>query len=203
MIITYMARLNISLNNELARTIEEEAQKSGRTVSSLVTEATISYINVKKLGVQLDDVAKLLKFLELSHAIGTVPVPSLLLESMIGLAMNNSEDEALQKWFEKGRVLGRILVSSAPDLHELQKFADDFKSLITWGSVDMKILENKVEIVLSGAGYSSNASRCTAEGIKGMLDAYGYVYETQEIYEGFIRLVAVKSEADTVNHNHI
>ncbi|MCL4336175.1 MAG: ribbon-helix-helix domain-containing protein [Candidatus Thermoplasmatota archaeon] len=198
-----MARLNISLNNELARTIEEEAQKSGRTVSSLVTEATISYINVKKLGVQLDDVAKLLKFLELSHAIGTVPVPSLLLESMIGLAMNNSEDEALQKWFEKGRVLGRILVSSAPDLHELQKFADDFKSLITWGSVDMKILENKVEIVLSGAGYSSNASRCTAEGIKGMLDAYGYVYETQEIYEGFIRLVAVKSEADTVNHNHI
>ena len=51
----YMARLNISLNNELARTIEEEARKCGKTVSSLVTEATISYINVKKLGVQLDD----------------------------------------------------------------------------------------------------------------------------------------------------
>ena len=195
----YMARLNISLNNELARTIEEEARKCGKTVSSLVTEATISYINVKKLGVQLDDMDKLLKFLEISHSIGTVPVPSLLLESMIGLAMNNSENEALQKWFEKGRVLGRILVSFAPDLQELSKIADDFKSLMTWGSVEIKIMDSRVEIVLSGAGYSSNASRCTAEGIKGMLDAYGYASESQETYEGFIRLVAVKGRANSAN----
>lgn len=185
-----MARLSISMRNDLVNTLEEQAASKGKTVSSIISEAANLYIETDNAGLRLEDIQKSVKILEIMRHIDAVPIPSILLDNIVRISWDTSEKEITQGWYDRGLVLGNILRSYARDFRELAGFIREFRFLIPIDMLEIDFSENNVQIVLYGVGKSLQAAVCTAEGIRGLLHAYGYVVRESETSESFVKISA-------------
>lgn len=183
-----MSRLNVSLKANLVSEIEEEAEKEGKTASSVVAEACRNYIEISRSGIRSEDVQKSLVLLKLVRALDAVPVPSLLLDYMIVASLDHSHDQTLEKWRERGAVTGNIVKQYAPDIVKLKEMADSYSSMLPMDFLNIEISGDNVSVVISGVGYSRQAAMCTCEGIVGFMGAYGLEISGKESSESFIRI---------------
>lgn len=185
-----MTRLSVSMKNEIIRVLENEAQIKGKTVSSILSEAANLYLEADKVGLRSEDILRTLKIIEIMHEMNAVPIPSILLDNIIKLSLENSEKEVMQRWFERGLVLGNILKTYAKSFKEFSDFIRDYRFLIPIDMFEIEFDEKKAQIVLSGVGNSLQAARCTSEGLRGLLSAYGYEVNNVETSQGFIKIIA-------------
>ena len=183
-----MSRLNVSLKANLVSEIEEEAEKEGKTASSVVAEACRNYIEISRSGIRSEDVQKSLMLLKLARALDAVPLPSLLLDYMIVTSLDHSHDQTLEKWRERGAVTGNIVKQYAPDIVTLKEMADSYSSMLPMDFLNIEISGDNVNVVISGVGYSRQAAMCTCEGIVGFMGAYGLEISGKESSESFIRI---------------
>lgn len=191
-----MSRLNVSLSNETARDLENEAQKQGKTVSSIVGEASRMYLEMESSGISVESIRKTFFMVNVLKATDSVPVPSILLDSMIKLALKASETETLDKWFERGEVVGSIIKQYAPDIDSLKRDIDNMSEFLPSNMIQIKKRNSEVEIMLSGVGYSKEAAKCTCSGIKGFLKSYGIRAHDGDSTEGFVRVKGVIEHSD-------
>jgi hypothetical protein len=191
-----MSRLNVSLSNETAKNLENEARRQGKTVSSIVGEASRMYLEMESSGISVEHIRKTFLMVNVLKATDAVPVPSILLDSMIELALKASESEALDKWFERGEVVGSIIRQYAPDLDALKEVIDSMSEFLPSNMLQIKKSNSDVEIMLSGAGYSKEAAKCTCSGIKGFLKSYGISVQTGDSTEGFVRVKGTIEHAE-------
>lgn len=189
-----MTRLNISLKNDIVKALEEISEKDGKTVSSIVSEASAIYLEAEKLGLRLTDVMKAVRILGLTEQINAIPVPGILLDRMIELSYKYSDKESREIWFERGRVLGNIMKAYASTIEDFSGFISEYRLFLPADLFEVEVDQGNVAIVLSGAGYSQEAAICTAEGVSGFLSAYGYEPDGSETSEGFIKVSATKKK---------
>ena len=182
-----MARLNISLTNEMAKAIEAEAERLGKTVSSLVTEATAQSIKMHERGIGSGDLEELLQFMDLISSIRSVPVPFRMLDSIVTVAYESSPEKVRKIFFEQGKVLGNLLKTYANDLSELSVFANSMKPRLPIDDLYIRQNGRSTEIVISGAGYSKCSSECMTEALRGFLDPYDLKIHSFEILDGFVK----------------
>lgn len=185
-----MVRLNISLKNDLVKMLEEEGERKGRTVSSIVSEGASLYLEAEKAGLRSKDILHAFRVMQIMGEIDAVPIPGILLDSMIKLSSGNAEKEVLQRWHERGQVLGNIMKTYARTFNDFSAFVEEYKALFPTDMFDIEIDGNRTTIVLSGVGFSMEASKCTLEGLKGLLSAYGFQSEQEEISQGFVKITA-------------
>lgn len=185
-----MARLSISMKGEMVKILENEAATKGKTVSSILSEAASLYIEADRLGIRSEDILRTLRIVEIMREIDAVPVPVILLDKIVGISLKSSEDEVMPRWFERGLVLGNILRTYAKGLREFSDFIREYKFLIPIGMFETEFDENNVQLVVSGVGNSLHAAKCTSEGLRGLLYAYGYRVNNVETSEGFIKIKA-------------
>ncbi|MHB8358768.1 MAG: hypothetical protein ACYDCP_04610 [Thermoplasmataceae archaeon] len=186
-----MSRLNVSLSNETAKNLENEARRQGKTVSSIVGEASRMYLEMESSGISVEHIRKTLLMINVLKATDSVPVPSILLDSIIKLALKTSEAENLNKWFDRGEVVGSIIKQYAPDIDALKEAIDNMSQLLPSNMIRITKDNSDVEIMLSGAGYSIEAAKCTCSGIKGFLKSYGVRVQNEDSTEGFVRVNGV------------
>ncbi|MGC8505452.1 MAG: hypothetical protein ACP5NK_01920 [Thermoplasmata archaeon] len=172
----------------LVNDIEEEAEKKGKTTSSVVAEALRDYIEISRLGLRSEDILKSLELLKLIRSLDAIPVPSILLDYMAGVSLEHSHDLTLEKWRERGTVAGNIVKQYAPDLVKLKEMLDSYSSTLPLDFLSMEVSGENVNVVLSGIGYSHQAAICTCEGMVGFLGAYGLEITEKESSESFIRI---------------
>ncbi len=194
-----MARLSISMKSDIINVLEEEAVSKGKTVSSILSEAATLYAEVEKVGIKLEDLLKTLKLIEIMHDMNAVPVPSILLDSIIRQSLKNSESTVLKSWFDRGVVLGNILRMYVNDLGEFTDFIRNYRYLIPIDMLDISISGKMVKIVMSGVGNSHQAAICTSEGLKGFLSAFDYKVDRVETSDGFVKVTAEESPPDGSN----
>lgn len=192
-----MTRLNVSMKNNLVKMLEESSERNGKTVSSILSEASQVYVEAEKLGIRITDVMKGVKLIEIMKQINAVPVPGLLLDRMINISFRCSQKETSESWFERGRVLGNIMKAYAETMSDFSKFVSDYSVFFPVDVFEVNILENRVNVVLSGVGYDQQAAICTAEGISGFLSAYGYGSVDSETSQGFVKVSAEKETLET------
>ncbi|MCL6090317.1 MAG: hypothetical protein M1393_04680 [Candidatus Thermoplasmatota archaeon] len=185
-----MARINVSMKNELLKSINEESEKSGKTVSSLLSEAAVIYLETKKVWVRADEILSSLKLLGIMKEINSVPIPGILLDNLIKIAFNNSEEEVIKRWYERGQVIGDILKKYSHNLKDVVNLITEYSPLLPMDIFEVEMQGDVTSMVISGAGYSIEAAKCTAEGLRGFLKSYGYSTEKIEFSEGFVKIVA-------------
>lgn len=185
-----MSRLNISIKNELIKALEEDANKKGKTISSILSEAANLYMEAEKVGLRSSDVLKSFRIIEIMGEVNAVPVPSILLDNMIKLSLKDSENEVMDRWVERGQVLGNILKSYAKTFKDLSEFVSEYRFLLPTDMFEIELDGHSARIVLSGVGYSLEAAKCTSEGLRGLLAAYGYEVDNVETSEGFVKIIA-------------
>lgn len=185
-----MSRINVSLKPDLVKEINELCGRNGKTVSSSIAEAISFYIKTEKTGLRLEDLEKAGQFIEFLKETDSVPVPSILLDAIIKIAMSSSEEETLKKWYDRGFVAGDIIKKYAEDITEISTMLKDYREVIPASLLEIEKEGSGIIITLSGAGNSLEASRCTLAGIDGFLKAFNFKTISSELSEGFVRIRA-------------
>ncbi len=182
-----MARLNVSLSNELASRITDEAGRMGKTVSSLITEAAVQYIELKEQGLDIGSIHDFLTYFNIITSTRSVPVPFRLFDDMLDISMNRSDEKPLKLFYETGLVIGNLLKNYAQDMESLSRLSEKLKIKLPLD--DLRFHRNKDlwEATVSGAGYGQSSSECLASGLKGFLEAYQMKIKSVEVMAGFVR----------------
>jgi hypothetical protein len=189
-----MARLNVSLTNEMAKRIQDSADEDGKTISSIITESVDLYLHLKNMGLSRNQLMKLLKFLEVTKSVDAVPVPSLLLDTTLNLAISNTEDKVLDIWCESGRIAGELIKSIVPDITMLSQEFKEYALFTPLTKMELKTDSNEVELILMGTGYSMGSAKVTAKAIECFLNVYGVKNISNSISEGFVKVKGTISE---------
>lgn len=184
-----MARLNISLTNETAKKISSEADKRGKTISSLISEAAIKCIELKELGIDPDELGDLMTYFELMSAARSVPIPFRLLDHMLELSLSSSREKILSLFYESGRMLGNTVRNFARDMETVSVLAERVKKWLPMDDLRIWKAEGYWQIIVSGAGYGKSASESLAEGLRGFINAYDMKFQSIEVLEGFVKAV--------------
>lgn len=183
-----MTRMNLSLRTELAKKLQEEAEREGKMISSITGEALQMYFDARKSGVDSNVVSKISSILNLMDSLRAVPVPSMLLDQILQIAIKNDTKASLEKWEEAGYAFAEVCQIYAPDLESLWNFAQLFKEFIPADRFEMSFNEGETTILLIGAGFSLEASRCSLAGISGLLRGYKYQIDDKHIEKGLIKV---------------
>ena len=183
-----MTRMNLSLRTELAKQLQEEAEREGKMISSITGEALQMYFDARKSGVDSNVVSKISSILNLMDSLRAVPVPSMLLDQILQIAIKNDTKASLEKWEEAGYAFAEVCQIYAPDLESLWNFAQLFKEFIPADRFEMSFNEGETTILLVGAGFSLEASRCSLAGISGLLRGYKYQIDDKHIEKGLIKV---------------
>jgi len=183
-----MTRLNVSLKTDLVRYLEEEAEREGKTASSIVSEACRNYIEISRYGLKSNDISKSMLLFKTIRALDAIPVPSLLLDFLIETSFKSSQQETLERWRERGVVAGNIMRQYAPDIGKLKELTENYSWIIPLDFINISVSGENVDIVLSGVGYSKESAICTCEGVVGFLSSYGVTILERESSESFIRI---------------
>ena len=125
-----MTRMNLSLRPDLAKQLEDEAEKEGKMISSITGEALQMYFEARKSGVDSGVVSKISNILSLMDSLRAVPVPSMLLDQMLQISLKNDSKSSLEKWEEAGYAFAEICKINAPDLEKLWEYAQLFNEFI-------------------------------------------------------------------------
>ncbi|GGM76772.1 hypothetical protein GCM10007108_13580 [Thermogymnomonas acidicola] len=189
-----MGRLNVSMKDDVIRMLEELAEQTGKTVSSIVSESASLYIESLQMGLRTEDVIRAFKIMSIIKEIDAVPVPSRLLDFLITASTRANEEEALAKWYERGLVVGNILRKYAPDIRHLAQFINANRALIPLDLFEVSEDRDRITVIVSGVGYSRESAKSTAEGLKGLLKAFGYEVVESEFSEGFVKVTSTPSE---------
>lgn len=187
-----MGRLNISMKNDLIEAIGDYASRNGRTVSAVIGEAASIFLESQESGIRPEDVIRSFRVLVILKEIDSVPVPSTLLDAMIHWSFQAAGDKILEKWREKGAIIGNIFKKYAKKLQDFSKFITEYREQIPANVFSIDIEGDVATVIISGAGYSEDAARCTAAGLSGFLESYGYLTDTTEFSEGFVKIAASK-----------
>ncbi|MCL4336160.1 MAG: hypothetical protein M1393_00125 [Candidatus Thermoplasmatota archaeon] len=193
-----MTRINVSVKTELFKEIVRFTESRGKSVSSFFSEAANLYLESDKNSFKPEDIVKSFETLEILKEINAVPVPSLLLDGMIKYSVKCSNKEVMEKWYERGQIIGDILKKRAKNLQEFAVLLEEYKFMLPTDMFDIEFDDDTVTVVISGVGYSTEAASCTSEGLNGMLQSYGYDSEKVEVSEGFVKVIGRKSTHEVV-----
>ncbi len=183
-----MTRMNLSLRTELAKQLQEEAEREGKMISSITGEALQMYFEARKSGVDSNVVSKISNILSLMDSLRAVPVPAMLLDQVLQIAIRNDMKASLEKWEEAGYAFAEVCKIYAPDLEKLWMFAQLFKDFIPADRFEMSFNGNTTSILLVGAGFSLEASRCSFAGLYGLLRGYNYLIDNKNVEKGLIKV---------------
>ncbi|MCL4451887.1 MAG: hypothetical protein M1327_04605 [Candidatus Thermoplasmatota archaeon] len=183
-----MTRMNLSLRTELAKKLQEEAEREGKMISSITGEALQMYFDARKSGVDSNVVSKISSILNLMDSLRAVPVPSMLLDQILQIAIKNDTKASLEKWEEAGYAFAEVCQIYAPDLESLWNFAQLFKEFIPADRFETSFNEGETTILLVGAGFSLEASRCSLAGLSGLLRGYKYQIDDKHIEKGLVKV---------------
>ena len=183
-----MARLNVSLTNEMAKKIQDSADSDGKTISSLITESVDLYLHLKEMGLSRSSLMRLLSYFEVVKSINAVPIPNLLLDSTLNIALEGSKEKIIETWCESAKMTGEFIKGIEPDIRKLPEEIRELATFTPVGKMELKSEGENVEFLLMGTGYSLGAAKVTAEAMKCFLSVFGVKDMHETISEGFAKV---------------
>ncbi|MEM3670490.1 MAG: hypothetical protein QW767_01930 [Thermoprotei archaeon] len=187
-----MGRINLAVDDGLGLDLSHEARKQNKSLFAATNEAIELYLKIVRSNHTPESAVKTIHLFEIYNSAYAIPIPEPLLDEVLQLAYGCSKERLLQAWKRQGRVIGELVKGFAPSIEDVKKFTDGLKGLIPPNLLQLALNDQTVEIVMTGTGYSEEASACTSEGIKGFLEAYDFSIDSVEVSRSFVKVRATK-----------
>ena len=186
-----MARTNISIDQEIAASLSDEATKENKTMYALSNESLKAVLSVCRNGGRPEDVYTSWMFTRILKDLDTVPTPGDLVEKLLVKLYEVDQPWLLRTWFEEGQRIGTYLKLSSPQMQDLSAEARDLSKL---GLLPVKRLEienageDELTLRVVGAGLSEESTSCADQFFKGIVSAYSLHVVSSKMAEGIIEL---------------
>lgn len=200
-----MARTNISIDEEVAASLSDEATRENKTMYALSNESLKVMLNICRSGGRPEDVYTSWMFTRILKDLDTVPTPGDLVEKLLKKLYEVDKDWLLRTWFEEGQRIGAYLRLSSPSMQDLSDEAKDVSKL---GLLPVKRLElendgeSEFTIRVVGAGLSEESTSCAEQLFRGIISSYSLQVVGSKMSEGIIMLrVSNGGSAMAVRHS--
>lgn len=200
-----MARTNISIDEEVAASLSDEATRENKTMYALSNESLKVMLNICRSGGRPEDVYTSWMFTRILKDLDTVPTPGDLVEKLLKKLYEVDKDWLLRTWFEEGQRIGAYLRLSSPSMQDLSDEAKDVSKL---GLLPVKRLElendgeSEFTIRVVGAGLSEESTSCAEQLFRGIISSYSLQVVSSKMSEGIIMLrVSNGGSAMAVRHS--
>ena len=120
-----MARTNISIDEEVAASLSDEATKENKTIYALSNESLKAILNICRSGGRPEDAYTTWMFTRILRDLDTVPTPGDLVEKLLRKLYEVDKEWLLHTWFEEGQRIGAYLHLSSPRMQDLSAEAKD------------------------------------------------------------------------------
>jgi hypothetical protein len=186
-----MARTNISIDEEVAASLSDEATRENKTMYAFSNESLRVILNVCRNGGRPEDVYTSWMFTRILKDLDTVPTPGDLVEKLLRKLYEVDKEWLLHTWFEEGQRIGAYLHLSSPRMQDLSVEAKEISKL---GLLPVKRLEleydgdNEFIVRVVGAGLSEESTTCADQFFKGIISAYSLYVVSSKVSEGIIEL---------------
>lgn len=186
-----MARTNISIDQEVAASLSDEATKENKTMYALSNESLKAILSICRSGGRPEDVYTSWMFTRILKDLDTVPTPGDLVEKLLVKLYEVDKPWLLRTWYEEGLRIGAYLRLSSPRFLDLSAEAKDVSKL---GLLPVKRLEMENEgedeftVRVVGAGLSEESTSCADQLFKGIISAYSLHVVSSKMSEGIIEI---------------
>jgi hypothetical protein len=186
-----MARTNISIDEEVAASLSDEATRENKTMYAFSNESLRVILNICRSGGRPEDVYTSWMFTRILKDLDTVPTPGDLVEKLLRKLYEVDKAWLLQTWFEEGQRIGAYLHLSSPRMQDLSVEAKEISKL---GLLPVKRLElerdgdDEFIVRVVGAGLSEESTTCADQFFKGIISAYSLYVVSSKVSEGIIEL---------------
>jgi hypothetical protein len=186
-----MARTNISIDEEVAASLSDEAAKENKTIYALSNESLKAILNICRNGGRPEEVFLSWMFTRILRDLDTVPTPGDLIEKLLKKLYESDKEWLLRTWFEEGQRIGAYLRLSTPRMLDL---SEEAKGISKIGLLPVKRLDMENEgddgftVRVVGAGLSEESTSCADQLIKGIISAYSLHVVSSKMSEGIIEL---------------
>jgi len=196
-----MGRTNISIDEEVAASVSDEATRENKTMYAFSNESLKAILNICKSGGRPEDVYTSWMFTRILKDLDTVPTPGDLVEKLLGKLYRVDKAWLLRTWFEEGQRIGAYLHLSSPRMQDLSAEAKEISKL---GLLPVKRLEmenegeNEFTVRVVGAGLSEESTSCAEQLFKGIISAYTLHVVSSKMSEGIIELKVSNKSGDAL-----
>jgi hypothetical protein len=187
-----MARTNISIDEEIAASLSDEATRENKTMYAFSNESLRVILNICRSGGRPEDVYTSWMFTRILKDLDTVPTPGDLVEKLLRKLYEADKQWLLQTWFDEGQRIGAYLRLSSPRMQDLSVEAKEVSKL---GLLPVKRLElehdggeDEFIVRVVGAGLSEASTTCADQFFKGIISAYSLYVVSSKVLEGIIEL---------------
>jgi|GEM_PF-1027306 len=189
-------RATIAADSALVKGLADKAREQNKSLYAMTNEAIEMYLQILGFNKRFEDVVKILRLFEIYAATGSVPLPETLLDKVLQLTLKAepNREELYSEWVQHGRMVGEVVKGFVPSLEELSSTCSELAPYLPPSLLKIVLRDGVVEVIMTGAGYSAEASRCTGHGITGFLSAYNCSTEKLEVSEGFVKVIARRTE---------
>jgi hypothetical protein len=186
-----MTRTNISIDEEVAASLSDEATRENKTMYAVSNESLKVILDICRSGGRPEDVYTSWMFTRILKDLDTVPTPGDLQEKLLRKLYEVDKAWLLRTWFEEGQRIGAYLRLSSPRMQDLQ---DEAKEVSKLGLLPVKRLEvvsegeDEYTLRVVGAGLSEESTSCADQLFKGIVSAYSLHVVSSKMSERIIEL---------------
>ena len=188
-----MPRTNISIADDVAEKMSEEAMKRHKTLYAFANESLEAVVGVCRLSGEPDEILPSWKLGKMLKEVDAVPVPGDVLEKLVRKLYGAEKEWLLGVWFAEGERIGNYLRMGYPELSGLAQAAVEFRGLLPlrrleFRSVDEGGTKGQLVVRAVGAGQSAETTACAEQFIRGVIESYSFKVRGSRTSEGIIEL---------------
>ncbi len=192
-----MPRTNISVADEVADSLSEEAMRRNKTLYAFANESLEAVVEVCKLSGEPAEIPPAWKMGRMLKDLDAVPLPGDLVEKLVKKLYGTEKEWLLKIWEAEGDRIGKYLQMGYQDLGQLSQAAVEFQGLLPLKRIEVRSVgqgdaKGRMVVRAVGAGMSPESTACAEHFIRGIITSYSWEVRQSKASEGILELEIAK-----------
>ncbi len=193
-----MPRTNISVADEVADSLSEEAMRRNKTLYAFANESLGAVVGVCRLSGEPAEIPPAWKMGRMLKDLDAVPLPGDLVEKLVKKLHETDREWLLKTWETEGDRIGKYLQMGYQDLGQLSQAAVEFQGLLPLKRIEVRSAgqgdgKGRMVVRAVGAGMSPESTACAERFIRGVITSYSWEVRQSKASEGILELEIAKT----------
>ena len=184
-----MSRTNLSIDRTVFEEFSAQVGRRNMTLFAFANESLTAVSKIAAEGGNPSDIYSIWKVVSILKEVDAISLPSSFVEGLIADLYETDKERLLARFRELGTSMVGMLKIFAGDVSSLTKLAKDFGFIVPIKHFTLSNGGNgDIHVDVIGTGKTMQATECSNEFLKAVLDGYGYTVLKEDIHPGALRL---------------
>lgn len=184
-------RTTLAVDENIAKIFSDTVKKKNMIIFSVTNEAIKLATELLKEGIEPAEALTFIKLMKVMDSIDVIPIPGYLNEEILNKLYKIEKDELYDTFYKTGKEVGGVFKAFMPSLMDVLNLARSLTKFFPLKKIEVKTKNNKLRLLVAGAGKSIVTTNCVLYFVKGFLDSYGAKVIEEKVSTGVLDLTFI------------